>query len=716
MSTFKFRHAASALALSAVLGAPAFAQEDLPDPGLITLNEEGGSTARGASADGLVVVGQAGEAAILWTPDGGVQIIVETGLAHGVSADGSVIVGETPGANGRASAFLWTEADGVQSLGYLAGDGTGALDEAKALDVSDDGSVVIGHSNAGAETDFNFRAFRWTEAGGMVSLGTLDDGDNTASFAYGVSGDGLVVVGSSNTAEDRGQTAFRWTEAGGMVSLGRLNDGNVSEAFDVSEDGSVIVGQAANGAANNSLRAFRWTEETGLVVLEGAGSATLIRANAVSGDGSVIVGIANSGGGGENGGQRAFRWTEETAGQIVEDWLRDAGATIETNVTREAYGVSDDGTIVVGETEDGQIFIARSTAEPTGGGDGGNGGGDGGGDGGDGGDGGGGDGGDGGGDPEPETPEPGLITLDDLAESLGGAGALNQGIGRSFDLILNGAGSRPLDRQAAPGSTLLWASGDLGRDDHGARDADFSIAELGIGRNFGGLQLNAVLGVDSVERTGLLGASSDADAVHVKLEALTRLTGGEGEGLWLIATAAAVRGEASLERRYVINGGGVDASFGETDITAESLRLRLQRENWAAGLSPYVDLSHGRTCLEAYAETGGAFPASFNETCRSGTDLRLGADAAWPVASGVELIATGEAVHRFDADADPVSGTVTGLGPFSFAGPGDEVTWARGGLGLAFGLGGSELSVMLNGTTEGAAPSAWLAADWRLRF
>lgn len=703
MSAFKFGCSVSAIALITAAGAPALAREEVPDPGLITLDEEGGSTARGVSGDGAVVVGQSGDSAIFWTSNDGVQIILETGIANGVSADGAVIVGETEGENGRPSAFYWSKTGGVQALGYLNGDGSSILHRSTAWDVSDDGAVIVGASAGGADVDFASRAFRWTETDGMVSLGTLDNGEDTSSHAYGVSGDGLVIVGSSNTADDRGQTAFRWTEANGLVSLGRLNDGNVSEAFAASQDGSVVVGQAADGAANNSLRAFRWTDETGLVMLEGAGPETLIRANAVSADGSVIVGIANNGLTGEGGGLRAFRWTAETDGQTVEDWLRAGGATIETGVTREAYGVSDDGTIVVGETLDGQIFVARSTATPADHGGNGGDGGDGGGDGGEGGDGG-------------DTPEPGLITLVDLEESLGEGVAVTQGLAHGFGLILNGAGSRPLDRRTHPGSTLLWASGDLGRDDHGARDGSLSIAELGIGRIFGGVQLNTVLGVDRIERTGLLGGSTEADAMHVKLEALTQLGGGEATGLWLIATAAAIRGEASIERRYIINGGVVDTSFGETDVSAETLSVRLQKDALMAGLSPYFDLSYGRTCLDDFAETGGAFPATFNEICETGTDARFGADARWPVTSRVAVIATGEAVHRIDGDIDPASGAVTRLAAFSFAGSKSDDTWARGGVGFAFDLGGSELSLMANGTSEGAAPSAWLAADWRLRF
>ena len=53
----------------------------------------------------------------------------------------------------------------------------------------------------------------------MVGLGDLPGG-TFISPAHGVSSDGSVVVGFSNSA--LGQEAFRWTSGGGMVGLGDL--------------------------------------------------------------------------------------------------------------------------------------------------------------------------------------------------------------------------------------------------------------------------------------------------------------------------------------------------------------------------------------------------------------------------------------------------------------------------------------------------------------
>src|SRR5262245_34849102 len=100
--------------------------------------------------------------------------------------------------------------------------------------------------------------------------------------ASGVSGDGAVVVGASDTR------AFRWSTHGGTVDLGRLSSFHpYTLAAAASLDGAVVVGSSGFAIATGEASAFRWTSATGMVLV---GSAAL--ANAVSDDGSVIAGEA----------------------------------------------------------------------------------------------------------------------------------------------------------------------------------------------------------------------------------------------------------------------------------------------------------------------------------------------------------------------------------------------------------------------------------------
>ena len=60
------------------------------------------------------------------------------------------------------------------------------------------------------------------------------------SIGGAISGDGLVVVGNSDSARALSQEAFRWTQAEGMIPLGDIEGGTfASGATDASFDGSV---------------------------------------------------------------------------------------------------------------------------------------------------------------------------------------------------------------------------------------------------------------------------------------------------------------------------------------------------------------------------------------------------------------------------------------------------------------------------------------------
>ncbi len=83
------------------------------------------------------------------------------------------------------------------------------------------GSVVVGVSSVLQVGGLvSSEAFRWTKDSGKQSLGDLA-GDGLFSTAYGVSGDGSVVVGSGRDAS--GERAFIWDEADEVVRLARIS-------------------------------------------------------------------------------------------------------------------------------------------------------------------------------------------------------------------------------------------------------------------------------------------------------------------------------------------------------------------------------------------------------------------------------------------------------------------------------------------------------------
>jgi probable HAF family extracellular repeat protein len=100
------------------------------------------------------------------------------------------------------------------------------------------------------------------EESSLVDLGTL----RINSLAYGVSGDGSVVVGTNYDTLITNSSAFKYTQSGGMVDLGTLAGDNYSYANGISADGSIIVGNSANSTALTN-RAFKYTDVGGMVDL-----------------------------------------------------------------------------------------------------------------------------------------------------------------------------------------------------------------------------------------------------------------------------------------------------------------------------------------------------------------------------------------------------------------------------------------------------------------
>ncbi len=180
----------------------------------------------------------------------------------------------------------------------------------------------------------------------FAGLGDLPGG-TFRSNAFDVSADGSVVVGDS--LSEPGWEAFRWTDEEGMVGLGDLPGGLfASMATGVSADGSVIVGR---GRPEGGLvyEACRWTAEGGI---EGLGflpkSGPSSMAFGVSDDGQVIIGRAELE---PFGYEVAFRWT--AAEGMVSLGFLESGVP-----TRGAWGVSADGSVIMGSA-----FIPNTSQE-----------------------------------------------------------------------------------------------------------------------------------------------------------------------------------------------------------------------------------------------------------------------------------------------------------------------------------------------------------------
>jgi probable HAF family extracellular repeat protein len=249
---------------------------------MVDLGTPGGLDSGAVAIDGEQIVGDTWTGfsvqpliAFSWTATGGTQYLGTLGgpTSTAVAVDAGQVVGRADtadppffGAN-IYHAFSWTTAGGIVDLGTLPGfpfSGAAAVSNGQVV-----GRSCIYDFVKGPQDGNQCHAFSWTQAGGMVDLGTLGG----SSWASGVSG-GLVVgsflVGPSGSYVN----GFRWTQAGGMV--------DISNPADLSNANGVDNGQVVGFIGS---RAFSWTATGGTISLNPQGSdAMIVRNGQVAGE------------------------------------------------------------------------------------------------------------------------------------------------------------------------------------------------------------------------------------------------------------------------------------------------------------------------------------------------------------------------------------------------------------------------------------------------
>lgn len=251
--------------------------------------------------------------------------------ALGISDDGQVVVGRSQGQGDELQPFRWSEADGLVLLG------TNSLAGGNARAASADGSVIAGAFFDASTGTYN--AAQWeNDVPAIVS--------ETDSAAWNISNDGRFVVGWQSSSAADPQEAYLWDALSETASaLGTLENGGYSRALAVSDDGQVAVGYASNAGGESP---FVWSVDEGMTSLgfEGVGSA-------ISSDGSVVVGwekvVTKTSGKGKvlEFQWEAYRWT--TVGQPEKIYLGDLPGSGAYGIDgSHAYAVSSDGLVVAG--------------------------------------------------------------------------------------------------------------------------------------------------------------------------------------------------------------------------------------------------------------------------------------------------------------------------------------------------------------------------------
>jgi hypothetical protein len=227
----------------------------------------------------------------------------------------------------NGSVYWWSAADGFRFLfdGALPSSGVGMSAGGKAL-------------AAGRTTDRGSLATIWYAGGASLVLEPLLKGcpqEGPVSTGFDLSADGSVVVGM--TANCRDHLGFRWSRKGGLADLD-TPAGFGSEARAVSGDGLTTAGFLI-AEQTGDPRAAIWREGRPAQLILGQERPS--QALNISPSGRFVVGQADP----DSPGARGFVWSEGQAPRFL-----DSLSGLPTDPTR-AVAVSDNG-IVVGSSGD----------------------------------------------------------------------------------------------------------------------------------------------------------------------------------------------------------------------------------------------------------------------------------------------------------------------------------------------------------------------------
>ena len=246
-----------------------------------------GLTPSDASADGSVVAGYNTSGFWYWAADTGLVSIGGISPSSGgagsaaVSDDGTRVgftvinpaSGKTEGAFYDIATATTTR---IGSFGFSCD-----LAATSCWGMSGNGSVMVGlgwHNQCAA------RAYTYSQAGGLVDLGTTVPGRSTRANACDL--DGNVVVGWQDLSSGFRQGAV-W-QSGVQRLITTTTGAAVGEAGAVSGDGVWVIGL---GSSSNSFLGWRWSQASGYIALPPSPIPSLPRGfpTGISDDGNRIV-------------------------------------------------------------------------------------------------------------------------------------------------------------------------------------------------------------------------------------------------------------------------------------------------------------------------------------------------------------------------------------------------------------------------------------------
>ena len=636
----------------------------------------------GVSSDGLVSVGRSniGGGAKAYKIIGGTYTQLNNlsggsgSWATAASSTGSLIVGTSIDFNGDEQAVSWTGTTATQ-LDSLP---TPLFLLSSARGVSANGGTIVGSgfgSTSGLYEAFYFQNATLTSLAGAFGGAPYSTWSAVYSFANGVSADGNLVVG---TVADSDLSSAQNYALGFVYKINTSTLTTVDAAANVpafasaglsltqltaiSGDGAVAVGMAFLNVSLSDAQAFKHT-------LAGAGSTTALGnlggwsiARAINHDGSVIVGQSQN----SSGQSEAF---------VHQSGVMTGLGFLGTGDESDATGVSADGQVIVGYsriTSGGAFRHAFVYANQT------------------------------------------MLDADEWLRSLNGPSSLLAMTTSLNSQPLEGAHHRPLMSYDNMGKqSQVWATGDFGTSSRQS-DRHMTSGEIGVSQTYGDFVLGVAAGHASLNQDLLFGGNAHISGNYLLAEADYRLPDRES-----IVSLVLVHGnyDADTTRGYV-TGSGTDTSRGSTGLKTSSARLRLdgpaQKFISAVSATPFISYTATRTTADAYAETGGSFPASFGAQEHTAQEGRLGVTAKYVASPSTTLLFTAEWIHRFDDAGEGLTATSSTMGTLTAAGIAPTADQARFGFDIDHKL---SADTLLNFSVHaaGIGPSSDVSAALSLR-
>lgn len=272
---------------------------------------------------------------IMWTEAGGVVVIGEPSNGEqisgntSVSSDGKYISGTmtNPDTMINEMAHYNVETSTWKYLGNIV-----AGQESTAFGMTSDGTAVVG---LGFLNAMEAHAIKWTEAGGLVDLGSTNP--ETSSRANGINDDGTVIVGWQDDDFDR--LGVYWKN--GVQNYIKDTDGNkVGEAFSVTPNGKTIIGA-------NYDYPYIWDETEGYLELTHEDPMYEGSATGITDDGKTVVGFFRQWGTGAFSGS-GFIWTREGGRIDLNEYAESLGYDTKGINFSLPLAISPNGQYIVG--------------------------------------------------------------------------------------------------------------------------------------------------------------------------------------------------------------------------------------------------------------------------------------------------------------------------------------------------------------------------------